>query len=63
MQQQRKKNRDKRIVEDGQAKIDNTISEAQAQYLREEKELETDFQGKLNDIEANMAGAAASHLA
>ena len=61
MQQQRKRNRGKRIVEDGQEKIDNSISEAQAQYLREEKELEANFQDKLNEIEANMAGVTDSH--
>jgi hypothetical protein len=49
-------NREKRVLEDGQAKIDETISDAQAQYLREEKELEASFQQDLNEIEAAMAG-------
>lgn len=56
MQQERIVNRDRRLLADGQKKIEDTIAETQEQYLKEEKEMETGFQQQVDVIEAAMVG-------
>lgn len=58
VQQQRSVNRVKKVLEEGQENIDNTITGAREEYLREEQDLDAQFRHDLDELELSMAGVA-----